>query len=87
MPEVSTKEGSVPVWRLSDENGAFVGWADEGKTITWGRANVFHRLAVTSAIEFVEQQKREAEEKKRKEADASAAPAAAGKTDQRQSLS
>ncbi len=79
VPEVSTKEGSVPVWRLSDENGAFVGWADGGKTITWGRANVFHRLAVTSAIEFVEQQKREAEEKKRKEAEASAAPAAAGK--------
>jgi Tol biopolymer transport system component/imidazolonepropionase-like amidohydrolase len=59
-PEVSIKEGSVPVWRLSDEAGGYVGWADGGKTITWSRANQFHRLPIDAAIRFVEDQKRAA---------------------------
>jgi Tol biopolymer transport system component/imidazolonepropionase-like amidohydrolase len=66
-PEVDLKEGAVPVWRLSDEAGGYVGWTEGGKTITWGLANVFHRLPVSTAIAFVEQEKRKAEAKKKKE--------------------
>ena len=66
-PEVGLKEGAVPVWRLSDEAGGYVGWADGGKTITWGLANAFHRLPVPAAIAFVEEQKRKAEAKKKQE--------------------
>ncbi len=66
-PEVGLKEGAVPVWRLSDEAGGYVGWADGGKTITWGLANSFHRLPVATAIAFVEEQKRKAEAKKKQE--------------------
>lgn len=66
-PEVGLKEGAVPVWRLSDEAGGYVGWADSGKTITWGLGNVFHRLTVSAAIEFVEAERRKADAKKRGE--------------------
>jgi Tol biopolymer transport system component/imidazolonepropionase-like amidohydrolase len=66
-PEVGLKEGAVPVWRLSDEAGGYVGWADGGKTITWGLANAFHRLPVSTAIAFVEQEKRKAEAKRKEE--------------------
>jgi Tol biopolymer transport system component/imidazolonepropionase-like amidohydrolase len=76
VPEAGTKEGSVPVWRLSDEAGGFVGWADQGRTITWGRANAFHRLPVASAIAFVEKQKADAAAKKK----AAAAGAATAST-------
>ena len=71
--QVGIKDGAVPVWRLSDEAGGYVGWADGGKTITWSLGNSFHRLPVLSAIEFVENQKRKAakkeKDKKEKEAD------------------
>ena len=66
-PEVDLKEGALPVWRLSDEAGGYVGWADGGKTITWALANTFHRLPVSAAIEFVEEQKRKAETAKQQE--------------------
>ncbi len=65
-PEVSLKEGSVPVWRLSDAAGAFVAWAEGGKTITWSLGNTFHRLPLEAAMKFVEEQKNA--EKKRAEA-------------------
>jgi Tol biopolymer transport system component/imidazolonepropionase-like amidohydrolase len=61
-PEVGVKEGAVPTWRLSDAAGAFVAWAEGGKTITWSLGNTFHRLPLAAAIEFVEQQKKKAEE-------------------------
>ena len=63
-PEVGLKEGSVPVWRLSGEAGGYVGWADGGKTITWGLGNVYHRLPVADAIRFVEEEKKKAAAKK-----------------------
>ena len=63
-PEVGLKEGAVPVWRLSREAGGYVGWADGGKTITWGLGNAFHRLPLASAIRFVEEEKRKAQAKK-----------------------
>ena len=55
--EVSAKEGSVPVWRLSDAAGSFVAWAENGKTITWSVGNTFHRLPLADAMKFVEEQK------------------------------
>ncbi|PWT93123.1 MAG: hypothetical protein C5B54_02375, partial [Acidobacteria bacterium] len=66
-PEVGIKEGSVPVWRLSDEAGGYVTWANGGKTITWELGNTFHRLTLESAIQFVQDQKRKAEEEKKGE--------------------
>jgi Tol biopolymer transport system component/imidazolonepropionase-like amidohydrolase len=56
-PEVNAKEGAVPVWRLSDAAGAYVAWADRGRTITWSLGNTFHRLPLEAAIRFVEEQK------------------------------
>ncbi len=56
-PEVGAKEGAVPVWRLSDAAGAFVAWAENGRTITWSLGSTFHRLPLAAAMEFVEQQK------------------------------
>jgi len=68
-PEVGAKEGSVPVWRLSDAAGAFVAWAEGGRTITWSLGNTFHRLPLSAAMEFVAEQKKTLsdEEKKKKE--------------------
>lgn len=63
-PEVGLKEGSVPVWRLSEEAGGYVDWADGGKTITWNLGNQFHRLPLANAIAFVEEQRKKAEKKK-----------------------
>jgi len=62
-PEVSAKDGSVPVWRLSDEAGGYVGWAEHGRTLTWSLGNTFHRLPLEAAIRFAEAQNREAEKK------------------------
>ena len=67
-PEVSLKDGAVPVYRLSDDAGGYVRWADGGKTITWALANTFYRLPLQGAIDFAREQKREAEEKDKKEA-------------------
>ena len=51
-PEVSLKESGVPVFRLSDDAGGFVRWADGGKTITWSLGSTFYRLPLHSAVEF-----------------------------------
>ncbi|HYM59445.1 MAG TPA: amidohydrolase family protein [Thermoanaerobaculia bacterium] len=80
QPEVGTKEGAVPVWRLSEEAGGFVDWADGGKTITWTLGNQFHRLPLQAAFAFVEEEKRKAEAKK-KEGDKSAKKNEAKKDD------
>ena len=70
-PEVGLKEGSVPVWRLSEAAGGYVNWADQGKTITWGLGNTFHRLRLDTALQFAEALKQtpegEKEEKKKEE--------------------
>ncbi len=62
-PSVSLKEGSVPVWRLSEDAGGYVDWADGGKTITWNLGNQFHRLSVANALAFVEAERKKAEQK------------------------
>ena len=61
-PEVGLKEGSVPIWRLSESAGGYVSWADKGKTITWGLGNSFHRLPLNTALQFAEALKQPAEE-------------------------
>jgi Tol biopolymer transport system component/imidazolonepropionase-like amidohydrolase len=79
-PEVSLKEGAVPVWRVSDAAGAFAGWADGGQTITWSLGPTFYRLGLDAAVRFAQEQRRLAEEKE-KAAGAAAAGAAAGAKD------
>jgi Tol biopolymer transport system component/imidazolonepropionase-like amidohydrolase len=66
-PEVDLTSGAVAAWRLSDEAGSYVAWADGGKTITWTLANVFHRLPVSGAIQFAEEQKKKEAEKAKEE--------------------
>ena len=68
-PEVGPKDGAVPVWRLSDEAGGYVNWADGGKTITWSLGNQFHRITLADALKFAEDQKRKAAAKKDDAAD------------------
>jgi Tol biopolymer transport system component/imidazolonepropionase-like amidohydrolase len=67
-PEVSLKEGAVPVFRLSDDAGGYVRWTDGGRTITWALGNTFYRLPLAGAVEFAREQRRKAEEKEKEEA-------------------
>jgi Tol biopolymer transport system component/imidazolonepropionase-like amidohydrolase len=62
-PEVSLKEGAVPVYRLSDDAGGYVRWADGGKTITWALADTFYRLPIAAAVDFAREERRKADEK------------------------
>ncbi len=62
-PEVGTKEGSVPVWLLSDTAGNYAAWADAGQTLTWTLGPVFHRVSLSTAIAFAEARARKAREK------------------------
>ena len=73
--EVSLKEGAVPVWRVSDAAGAYAGWADGGKTITWSLGPTFYRLGLEAAVRFAQEERRKAQEEKEKGADAGAAGA------------
>ncbi len=63
-PEVGLAEGSVPTWRLSENAGGYVDWADGGKTITWTAGGTFHRLPLQNALRFVEAERAKAENKK-----------------------
>jgi len=73
--ELSLKEGALPVYRLSDDAGGYVRWADAGKTITWALGNTFYRLPLSGALDFAREQRRKAEEKEKKEAAEKATPA------------
>jgi len=61
--EISISGGAVPVWRLSDAAGAFLGWTDGGRSVTWALAATIHRLPVERAAAFAEEQRRKAERK------------------------
>ena len=76
-PEVSIKDGAVPVWRLSSDAGNYVGWADSGKAITWSLARTFYRLPLESAVAFARDQKKKAAEKAAEDAKPAAKGAAA----------
>jgi Tol biopolymer transport system component/imidazolonepropionase-like amidohydrolase len=73
-PEVNLKEAGIPVYRLSDDAGSNVRWADGGKVITWSLGNTFYRLPLESAIAFAREKRRKAEEKQKKEEAAKGAP-------------
>jgi Tol biopolymer transport system component/imidazolonepropionase-like amidohydrolase len=62
-PEIGPKEGSVPVWLLSETAGNYVAWADAGKTLTWTLGPVVHRVTLATAIAFAEEKARKAREK------------------------
>src|SRR5262249_36509217 len=67
-PEVSLKDGAVPLYRLSDDAGGYVRWADGGETITWALGETLYRLPLSGAIDFAREQRRQAPEKQKKEA-------------------
>ena len=73
-PEVNLKEAGVPVYRLSDDAGGYVRWAEGGKVITWTLGNTFYRLPLESAVAFAREERRKAEEKQKKEEAAKGAP-------------
>ncbi|HXI12935.1 MAG TPA: amidohydrolase family protein [Thermoanaerobaculia bacterium] len=81
-PEVGLKEASVPVWRLSENAGGYVDWADNGKTITWTLGGSFHRLPLQAAIAFVEDERRKEEEKKKKSGEDKKDPLEAAKEEE-----
>jgi Tol biopolymer transport system component/imidazolonepropionase-like amidohydrolase len=64
-PEVSLTASALPVWRLSEPAGAFIAWADGGKTLTWTLGPRFLRLPIDRALAFVAEEKRKAAEKAR----------------------
>jgi Tol biopolymer transport system component/imidazolonepropionase-like amidohydrolase len=66
-PEVSLKEAGVPVYRLSDDAGGTVRWAEGGKVITWSLGNTFFRLPLERAVAFARDERRKAEEKQKKD--------------------
>ena len=43
-------EGALPVAQLTDAGGEWLGWADGGRTVTWGFGPVYHRLALDQAV-------------------------------------
>jgi Tol biopolymer transport system component/imidazolonepropionase-like amidohydrolase len=56
-PEVSMKESSIPVWRLTDEAGGYAAWADQGRAITWTLGATFHRVTIADAMAFADAQR------------------------------
>ena len=78
VPEVGAKDGSVPMWLLSDTAGTFVAWADAGRTITWTLGPVLQRVTLAGAMAFAEEQAKKAREKA-EEASAAGTSAAAKK--------
>src|SRR5262249_11090413 len=66
-PEISLKEGGVPVWRLSNEAGTYVNWTADAKTLTWILGPTFYRLPLATAVQFAEEERRKAAEKEKAE--------------------
>lgn len=67
--ELTLAAGPLPVIRLSDAAGAYLHWADGGRTLTWSLADRFHRLPVARALEFVAAQRRKAADSAKAESD------------------
>lgn len=47
---VRITDGQIPVYKLSDEGGYFVNWADGGQSITWGWGPSFYRISLEDAL-------------------------------------
>ncbi len=69
--EIAVAGGPVPVLQLSREGGSFAGWADSGRSVTWGLAESFYRQDLERARQF-------ALERARRERDKAAGKAAEG---------
>lgn len=61
-PTVDVSKSPVPIRRLTEVGGDFMGWADGGKTITWAEGSTFFRLPL-DRVEFEPPKKPEEEEK------------------------
>ena len=57
-PEVTLKDGVVPVIRLSDDAGTYVDWSERGTVLTWALGDTFYRLPIRQALEFAANRKR-----------------------------
>ncbi len=57
-PEVSLKDGVVPVYRLSEDAGTYAAWSEHGTILTWALGDTFYRLPVRQALEFAAERKR-----------------------------
>jgi imidazolonepropionase-like amidohydrolase len=66
--EVSLEGGALPAYRLSTEGGGYVGWADGGRTVVWGRADTIYRQSLErvreAALKKAEAARRKETEKK-----------------------
>jgi len=72
--EVGFDKDPVPVYRLSTEGGGYVGWADSGRTIVWGRGDTIYRQSLDRVREAI----RKAAEAKKKESAGGASTAGSG---------
>jgi Tol biopolymer transport system component/imidazolonepropionase-like amidohydrolase len=48
--EIGPDKGPLPVGKLTDEGGEWMGWADDGRTITWIFGSTYHRIALDKAL-------------------------------------
>jgi hypothetical protein len=65
---------------VSDAAGAYAGWADGGRTVTWSLGPTFYRLGLDAAVRFAQEERRKAEEKEKEKG-----AGAAGAKDKRKS--
>src|SRR5262249_35246706 len=50
-PSVDVFKSPVPIRRITEVGGDYMGWADGGKTVTWAEGSTFFRIPLTN-IEF-----------------------------------
>jgi Tol biopolymer transport system component/imidazolonepropionase-like amidohydrolase len=48
--DVSADKGALPVGKLTDEGGEWMGWADGGRTVTWIFGSTYHRIPLDQAL-------------------------------------
>lgn len=62
--EVGLKDGALPVFRVSEPAGGYLGWTDGARTLTWGFANTFNRIALADVFKFAADERAKAEVEK-----------------------
>jgi Tol biopolymer transport system component len=50
-PTIDISKSAVPIRRITEVGGDYMGWADGGKTVTWAEGSTFFRIPLTQ-IEF-----------------------------------
>jgi len=61
-PVIDVSKSPVPIRKLTEVGGDYMGWADSGKTIVWAEGSTFFRLPLTQ-VEFEPPKKPEEEAK------------------------